>query len=91
MENANNYKLANKVCDYIVNQIDFGRKISIWDIEKILNDNIPLEPLVSLKFAEIEKIIEKCAKIAERYEPDEKLDYVDYASGEIRKLKNEYC
>jgi len=27
---------------------------------------------------------EECAKIAEKYEPDEKLDYVTYASREIR-------
>lgn len=29
---------------------------------------------------------EKCAKIAERYEPDEKLDRVAYASRDIRSL-----
>ena len=35
--------------------------------------------------AEITGIIEECAKIAELYEPDEKLDYVAYASREIRR------
>ena len=31
---------------------------------------------------------EACAKIVERYEPDEKLDYVDYASNDIRSRSN---
>jgi hypothetical protein len=37
---------------------------------------------------ERDDIIEKCAKIAELYEPDEKCTGVDYASQEIRKLKS---
>ena len=32
-------------------------------------------------------LLEECAKIAEKYEPDEKLDYVAYASREIRLRK----
>ena len=31
------------------------------------------------------EVIEECAKIAELYEPDEKLDYISYASREIRR------
>ena len=38
---------------------------------KVLEDTLRLER-------------EECAKIAEKYEPDEKLDYVTYASREIR-------
>ena len=64
MENANNYKLASKICDYVVNQIDFGRKISIWDIEKILNDNIPHERVVKPTLAE------DCVEIHLNYSTD---------------------
>lgn len=35
-------------------------------------------------------VINQCAKIAEKYEPEEKLDYIDYASKEIRKLLSAY-
>lgn len=35
-------------------------------------------------------VINQCAKIAEKYEPEEKLDYIDYASKEIRKLLSTY-
>ena len=38
------------------------------------------------KYVEQEVLDEReaCAKIAEKYEPDEKLDYVTYASRDIR-------
>ena len=41
--------------------------------------------IIKLVKAENADIIEECAKIAELYEPDEKLDYVAYASREIRR------
>ena len=43
------------------------------------------EEIFKLVKAEITDTIEECAKIAELYEPDEKLDYVAYASREIRR------
>lgn len=46
-----------------------------------------LEPRVMPKITDI---IEECAKIAELYEPDEKQDYITYASRDIRKLKLKY-
>lgn len=49
--------------------------------------SIPIEPPVMPKITDV---IEECAKIAETYEPDEKLDYVTYASRDIRKLKKVY-
>ena len=33
----------------------------------------------------ITKVVEMCAKIAEKYEPEEKQSYIDYASKEIRR------
>jgi len=35
-------------------------------------------------------VIEECAKIAEGYEPDEKLSYITYASRDIRALKSKF-
>ena len=43
------------------------------------------EEIFKLVKVEITDIVEECAKIAELYEPDEKLDYVAYASREIRR------
>jgi len=37
----------------------------------------------------INEVIERCAKIAESYEPDEKLKDIAYASRDIRNLKTE--
>ena len=46
---------------------------------------VTADEIIKLVKAENADIIEECAKIAELYEPDEKLNYVAYASREIRR------
>jgi len=46
MSITNNCKIAHEISSYVANRIDFGREISVWDIEQILDKNIPVEQQV---------------------------------------------
>ena len=53
--------------------------VSMEDLRALLATSPKADDLVKVA-------IEQCAKIAEKYEPDEKPDCIDYASKEIRRL-----
>ena len=59
--------------------LGIGQYVKLDDLRALLASSPKADDLVKVA-------IEQCAKIAEKYEPDEKPDCIDYASKEIRRL-----
>lgn len=67
-----------------VEKDDVEKCVSLADLRALL-DRSPSVSAPTIPEGYLTKVVEMCAKIAEKYEPEEKQSYIDYASKEIRR------